>query len=174
MSLLGDVLAHLEKHRVKCALIGGEALAVHGVARATLDSDLLVSSPVVLRDAFWATVAPGAPAVDIRRGDSDDPLGGTVRVVRNGGQVDVIVGRPWVRRMLDRVTRIRVRGKELPVIDRADLVLLKLYAGGPQDLVDVRLLLSSPGTELRAAIERRLPGLPREIARAWRRTRAGR
>ena len=36
MSLLGDVITHLDKCRVKCALIGGEALAVHGIARATL------------------------------------------------------------------------------------------------------------------------------------------
>jgi hypothetical protein len=170
MSLVGEVIAYLGKRRLKCALIGGEALAVHGVARATLDSDLLVASADVLRDTFWLNLSARAD-VEIRRGDPDDPLVGATRIRRRNEQTDVIVGRPWVRRMLDRSTRIRVGSEELPVVDRADLILLKLFAAGPQDLLDVRLLLESQGDELAARIESRLPGIPGEIARVWRRVR---
>ncbi len=170
MSLVGDVIAYLGKRRVKCALIGGEALAVHGIARATLDSDLLVASTNVLRDAFWSSLSPRA-AVEIRSGDADDPLAGAVRIRRRTEQTDVIVGRPWVRYMLGRTIRIRVESEDLPVVHRADLVLLKLFAAGPQDLLDVRLLLELGGEELPEQIERRLAGIPAEITRAWRRLR---
>jgi hypothetical protein len=171
MSLLGDLIAHLDRHRVKCALVGGEALAVHGVARATLDSDLLVTDPHVLRDSLWSTFSPRA-AVKIRRGDPDDPLAGAVRIHRRNEQGDIIVGRPWMRRILDRTIRIHVRGEELPVVDRADLVLLKVFAGGPQDLLDVRLLLEAGGEGLRDEVERRLSGFPREVTRTWRHVRS--
>jgi len=171
MSLLGDVITHLDKRRVKCALIGGEALAVHGIARATLDSDLLVISPDVLRASFWPTFSPRA-AVEIRRGDPDDPLAGAVRIHRRTEQTDIIVGRPWVRGVLDRAIRVRVRGEQLPVVDRADLVLLKLFAGGPQDLLDVRLLIEAGGKELRDQVERRLPGVAPEVTRTWRHVRS--
>ncbi len=171
MSLLGNVITHLDKCRVKCALIGGEALAVHGVARATLDSDLLVASPDVLRDSFWPAFSPSA-AVEIRRGDPDDPLAGVVRIHRRAEQTDIIVGRPWVRHILDRTIRVRVRGEELPVVDRADLVLLKLFAGGPQDLLDVRLLLEAGGKDLRDRVERRLSGVPPQVGRTWKHVRS--
>jgi hypothetical protein len=172
MSLVGDVIAYLGARRVKCALIGGEALAVHGIARATLDSDLLVARPDVLRAAFWSALSPRA-AVEARAGDPDDPLAGVVRIRRGNAQTDVIVGRPWVRRMLDRSIRLRVASEQLPVVDRADLILLKLFAAGPQDLLDVRLLLESGDPELAEQIERRLSGVPAEIGGAWRRLRRG-
>ena len=60
MSLVGDVIAYVAKRRKKSALIGGEALAVHGIARATLDSDLLVARPEVLRAGFWSKLPPPA------------------------------------------------------------------------------------------------------------------
>jgi len=170
MSLVGEVAAYLGKRRIKCALIGGEALAVHGVARATLDSDLLVATSDVLRGPFWSDLSPAA-TVEIRRGDPDDPLAGAARIHRRTEQTDVIVGRPWVRPMLDRGLRIRIGSDDLPVVDRADLILLKLFAAGPQDLLDVRLLLESEEDETTAHVESRLSGVPQEVVRAWRRLR---
>jgi hypothetical protein len=170
MSLVGDVVAYLAERRTKSALIGAEALAVHGIARATFDSDLLVASRDVLRDGFWSKL-PSRTSADLRSGDAEDPLAGVVRLKRRKEKVDVIVGRPWVRPMLDRSTRLRVAGEELPVVDGADLVLLKLFAAGPQDLLDVRLLLQRNGSELVQEIERRLPRVPAEIGRTWRRLR---
>jgi hypothetical protein len=75
-------------------------------------------------------------------------------------------------RILNRTIRVRVRGEELPVVDRTDLVLLKLFAGGPQDLLDVRLLLEAGGKELRDQVERRLSGVPPDVRRTWRRVRS--
>ena len=52
----------------------------------------------------------------------------------------------------------------------ADLVLLKLYASGPQDAWDIQQLLSSPGREaLTAEVETRLMELPAQATAFWRR-----
>jgi len=78
-------------------------------------------------------------------------------------------------RVFDRTIRIRERSEELSVVDRADLVLqsfTKLFAGGPQDLLDVRLLLEAGGKELRGQVERRLSGVPPEVTRTWKHLRS--
>jgi|MudIll2142460700_1097286.scaffolds.fasta_scaffold157943_1 hypothetical protein len=103
MRLLLDVLAYLEARGVPAALIVGSALATHGVARATLDSDVLVVDAAALRHDFWA--------------------------------------------------------------------MLKLYAAGPQDLVDVQLLLAGDPEGLSKEVEQRLQAVPAGVRAAWRRVR---
>lgn len=163
------VIAHLEARDVVCAVIGGTALGAHGIARATLDVDVLVVDPVVLRAAFWRDLA-GAGRPEIRPGDAEDPLGGVVRLLADGDAVDVLLGRgDWIAHMLDRRMRIRVQRRAVPVVDRADLVLLKLFAAGPQDLLDVRLLLAAEPRALRKLVESRLADAPRAVRATWRR-----
>ena len=56
----------------------------------------------------------------------------------------------------------------LRTTDAADLVLLKLDAGGPQDLLDVCLLLRGPeGDWIRRALATRLEGLPASLRKAF-------
>ena len=64
---------------------------------------------------------------------------------------------------------VRLRRHAVWVVERADLVLLKLFAGGPQDLLDVRLLLAVDSGGLRDTVEQRLPEVPRPIGTTWRR-----
>jgi hypothetical protein len=168
MSLAARVITHLERASVPCAVIGGVALGAHGIARATLDTDVLVCEPEVLVAAFW--VRRGMPVPTIRRGDADDPLAGVIALRTDGEQVDVVVGRgAWMVQMLDRRVWVGTGRSKLPIVDRADLVLLKLYAAGPQDLLDVRLLLQADPTRLRRSVESRLRGAPPAVARTWRR-----
>ena len=162
-----QVISYLEIRSVACALIGGVALSAHGIARATLDTDVLVADPSVLDPTFWADFA-GSQAPEIRRGDAGDPLLGAVRLTGTAEPVDVIVGRaPWTRQILDRRIRVVVSDHSLPVIDRADLVLLKLFAGGPQDLLDVRLLLADGGPVLEGEVEARLIQAPASVREVW-------
>jgi hypothetical protein len=58
----------------------------------------------------------------------------------------------------------------VPVVTATDLILLKLYAGGPQDAWDVEQLLSSgERSMLVAAVEAALPMLPEDSRRVWAR-----
>lgn len=141
MDAAARVIGHLEGRGVAAALIGGLALGAHGIARATLDADLLVADPVVLDAGFWATMENlGAPEIH----GGDDPLLGVVRFAAGEEPVDVIVGRgAWIVSVLQRRIRIDVGGHSLPLVDGADLVLLKLFAAGPQDLIEAKSLLAT-------------------------------
>ncbi len=167
MNAAATLIAYLEQRGVPCALIGGIALSAHGITRATLDVDVLVADPAALDAAFWAGfVALGVP--EIRRGDAEDPLAGVVRFVQGLESIDVVVGRaPWTSRIIGRKMFVTLGKYHLPVVDRADLVLLKLFAGGPQDLVDVELLVAA-SPELRAAVRQRLDEAPPRVGALWR------
>jgi len=168
MIVLREVVAYLEDRGVRYALIGGVALAMHGIARATLDSDLLVVDRVVLDPAFWGDwKADQAP--DIQRGDADDPLAGVVRLRRDEEAVDVIVGRhAWEANALERRIPVTVEDHPLFVVDTADLIVLKLAAGGPQDVLDIRLLLAAQGEKLRGQVQSRLSQVSQALRDAWK------
>lgn len=175
MSLLGIVAAELRRRGVAFAVVGAGALAVHGIVRGTRDVDLLALDAGCLDDATWAWLRASGCDVDIRRGDVDDPLAGVVRALRSDGeQVDVLVGRsPWQAGVLERAAPHTVADARVPVASRADLVLLKLYAGGPQDAWDVAALLADDeGSTVAREVEQRLPALPPECRALWARIRA--
>jgi hypothetical protein len=159
MTLVERIADYLDQRGVESALIGGMALAVHGIARATLDADLLVADRIVLDRAFWVAWKEAEP--EVRAGDVEDPLAGVVRCSQGAEAVDVIVAKhTWQAQILQRRISVMVEGRSLPVVDTADLVLLKLYAGGPQDLLDIRLLLAAGGGTLCREVEERLADLP--------------
>jgi hypothetical protein len=155
---------------VRFALIGAAAMAAHGVSRSTLDQDLLVMDPRVLDAAFWKSTEA---AVDARRGDGADPLAGVVRLNAPGERpVDIVVGRgAWMSKILSRAPVLAVPGGAMPVADPADLILLKLYAGGSQDLWDVQqLLAASPDpVALRSTVNDRLADGPPASRAQWER-----
>lgn len=170
MTLLAAVSGTLDSRGVAHAVIGATALAAHGVSRATADIDLLVTDPGCLDLALWAEVAASGARTDIRRGDADDPLAGVVRISRGDEPpVDVIVGRSdWQAGILTRAVRTELAGATVPIAAAADLVLLKLYAGGPQDAWDIAQLLDAVPAIV-APVDAALPALPPECAALWRR-----
>lgn len=136
----------LKERGASYALIGGLAVAVWGTPRATEDIDLLAElSPSPELDA--ALRAAGF-AVDWRRGDPDDPIPLLLHLSSaTGPEIDILCAtRSWERDMLDRAMHIRLpNGFEAPVVAVEDLIILKLMAGGPGDLVDAADLLERTG-----------------------------
>ena len=171
--LLARVTAVLDRLGVRYALIGAGALAVHGVARSTFDLDLLTTNQAVLNPAVWADLtADRSVHVDVRHGDANDPLAGIVRVeMPDELEIDVVVGRwGWQTEAIGRSRPVLVAGLELPVVGAADLILLKLYAGGSQDRWDIEQLLAGDDRQaLTAEVESRLGSLPIETHHAWAR-----
>lgn len=105
------------------ALVGGLAVGLHGHPRATRDVDFLVDE-----SAFASTV----PLLVYR-----DELAVVVRM----GVVDLLAvpqGRPTLQAQLE----VPAAG-EIPVIDPAALVLMKLDAGRGQDREDVVAMLDA-------------------------------
>jgi hypothetical protein len=144
---LSQIIERLERARKarllrSYALIGGFAVSVWGVARATQDIDLAIalgpSEPQPLASYLEATYEPG---------DIDDPLRGVFRLnlTYEGQSVPVqliMLPSKWVDIVFRGVETVKALGCSVPVVSWQALVLLKLYAGGPVDLQDARSVVA--------------------------------
>lgn len=182
--LVARVVTRLVERGIGHRLIGAAALAAHGAARSTRDIDLLVADPAVLDPALWRDLPPGY-AARVRRGDATDPLLGVVRLEEEAGdersfdegfdQIDVVVVRGrWAAAMTESPGPTVTLGRTpVQAVTAADLVLLKLYAGGPRDAWDIALVLEvvEDPAALVGEVEARLSSVPERCARLWRRLR---
>ncbi|HXU30539.1 MAG TPA: hypothetical protein VN851_08190 [Thermoanaerobaculia bacterium] len=172
MSLLSEVAETLDTAGIRHALVGAMALAAYGVNRATADIDLLTIDAVCLTPDFWSDLKSRGIDVRIRKGDFTDPLAGVVRCGSPGEiPLDVVVGKfTWQRKILDRAEPLGERR----VVRAADLILLKLYAGGPQDAWDIQQLLMAPARDTWVQeVEPRLSDLPAACSELWNKVLAG-
>lgn len=178
---LSAVTQALEAQGIGYALIGATALPVYGAVRSTVDADLLVFDRAILQDSTWAPVRQQRVSYEIRiADDQDDPIVGVVRVApRSRLPVDVVMPRgSWLPDVIARAgaegPRAVVAGVEVPVVLLSDLLLLKVEAGGFDDVRDVRRLLDANPerrAELVAKVEQTLPSLSREARGTWARIR---
>jgi hypothetical protein len=175
VTLLARASAALERSAIAHALIGAGALAAHGVARATADFDLLTTRPATLDEATWRELRVPGVRVEIRHGDELDPLRGVVRVSSSGERpVDVVVGRAaWQEAVIQRAQPARVGDATLRIVTAADLILLKLYAGGPQDAWDIDQLLDRVPSAA-GEVHTLVTALPTDCAALWERIRRAR
>lgn len=168
-ALFDEVTRHLATRHIRYAVIGAAALALHGVSRSTFDQDLLVTDSSVLAAEMWEPLR-NSTAIDVRRGDAGDPLAGVVRFQRADERpVDIVVGRfKWQSDIVLRAERLGAPGAEIPLARAADLVLLKLYAGGSQDRWDIEQLLALDlDGAIRTEVESRISDLPGRCETMW-------
>jgi hypothetical protein len=139
-------LSVLENLEVPYALVGGLALAFYGVVRATEDLDLLI----LMGAAELATLAEQITAKGLvasaRKGSPGDPIVGVavVEIPVQGGQLtcDLLLSSArWQTEAVRNARTFEVEGSPVRVVQDRDLFLLKLHAGGPQDLLDASQLL---------------------------------
>jgi hypothetical protein len=174
MTLLPLVTRRLRERQTPFAVIGAAAMAARGVSRSTGDLDLLTLERACLDPAYWAELAVPTVALDLRVGDADDPLAGVVRFTAGDEfPLDLIVGKSgWQARVLGRATASEIAGTSVPIADRAGLILLKLFAGGPQDAWDVAQLLAAGDRAATAAeVDREIGALPPECRSLWEHVR---
>ena len=153
--------------QIQCrfAVIGGLAVSTWGTVRATQDIDVLADStpsPIrtaTLREEMSQLWEEKNWQHEWRIGAGDDPiplLTGLVCPASGQLTVDVLwAHKQWQRNALKRAIAIRVARTPLPIIQPEDLILLKLEAGGPQDLLDVEGILVATPPELDLARLRR-------------------
>lgn len=165
---VSDVLGSVDH-----ALIGAGAMSVAGYTRATQDLDLLVLDEKVFDSGFWAELRASGIKVEIRDGRSDpeDPLKGVVQIVDPNdeiGAIDVVVGRKprWQKPILARARRVPLGGREVAVATAADLVLLKLDAGGYGDQSDIRELLATDPAIV-GLVDERVKAMSRDCRILW-------
>ena len=172
MKNVEPVIRALEEQRIRFALIGGHAVALRGHPRMTLDYDFLTTDRRVLQRDFWKSLERSGARIDPRAGDAEDPLAGVVHIaLPDGTEIDLVVGKwKWEEGILDRAEMMDAGDLAVPVPRTADLVLLKLAAGGVLDLQDVIVLLEISDREaVVREVDGRIDQLPPEAVRAWRR-----
>ena len=140
-----DVIDTLSKHKIPYAVIGAFAGAFYGMVRASLDADALISltdskfSPQALTDIF----SKEGLIVELRLGDSRDPVKGIVRLSdKYDNQVDLILGiRGMDEDALKRTVVVSFSGRKIKIIGVEDFVAMKIFAGSPRDIDDARSAL---------------------------------
>jgi hypothetical protein len=139
--------------QLRFALLGGLAVSTWGVMRATQDIDFLADSdpsPIrnpALRDKLAKFIERQNCRADWHVGDFDDPIPLLLKIelpaaLGSVGADILWAHKRWQREALVRAVGVEVNGDNIPVLHPEDLILTKLDAGGPQDLLDVKELLS--------------------------------
>ncbi len=170
-----DVVAILDRHGVDAVVIGATALAAYRYVRQTEDIDLGVNADLVTLRAVAAALRQAGFSTELREPEGDDPLGGVIDVTGPFGLLQIISYADRLPAVINDAVKestLVVRaGSSLRLVPIAQLVALKLYAGGYKSKADiVELLARNPELDLaavRATCDRyRLPGLDELIADA--------
>jgi len=143
--LLLDVVSLLKKENVDYAVIGAMAASVHGVVRASLDADAVMSVTTKRLGELEKMFQQAGFQTELRRGDMDDPIPALLAVSDSyGNRVDLLAGlRGMDPKVFTRAIEVPFQGETLRVVGREDFIAMKLFAGGPQDLSDVRRALAA-------------------------------
>jgi len=140
LSLFDETLALAAALDAAClpyAAVGGVALAVHGVPRATTDIDLLLR-PEHLAAALDVASACGFcfSALPMRFSDGMEVR----RVTKIEGSETLTLDLILVSGSLEPVWATRERIGEIHVVSREGLIQMKAWAGRPRDIDDIRRL----------------------------------
>ena len=144
---LSEIVRHLDDAKARhllehYALIGGFAVAAWGIPRATHDVDFALalgaSDAAALSRFLQAEFRPGEP---------DDPLRGVFKTSVSVGDQSIpvqliLLPTRWNAIVFQDMELLDVFHCAVPVVTWKALILLKLYAGGPQDLLDARQILA--------------------------------
>lgn len=141
--LLLDVVDILSAENAKYAVIGAMAGSVHGVVRASLDADAVVSLPALQLRELERKLRSVGFCTELRSGDDDDPISAVLELTdRFGNRVDLLTGlRGLPPETFSRVIEVPFHGSTLRIASLEDFIAMKLFAGGPQDIDDVRRVL---------------------------------
>jgi hypothetical protein len=122
------------------ALIGGLAVSAWSHPRATMDIDLLVLVDSSNLNCLVKALCDAGINAELRRGGIDDPVPYLIRA----DFIDIIVAtKKYEAEAIEKSIAVGIAGTVIPVASPEYLIILKLKAGGPRDLMDVQELLAS-------------------------------
>jgi len=134
-----DFLSCLAVEGVRYLLVGGYALAAHGLPRFTKDIDIWVACDADNADRILAALARfGFGSLKLTREDLLDPRG-IVQLGYPPLRIDILSGISGVEfePAWDRHFQVKWDDVEIPVIHRDDLIANKRASGRLRDLADV-------------------------------------
>lgn len=145
--LLYELTDAFQAAKIKYALVGGYALALHGLVRATMDVDFVLSLTQSDFEAAEKTLAKlglqsrlpirAQDVIKMRKEYIEDRnliAWSFVDYKNPSRQVDILITKD-VREM--EIEKISVAGRKIPVASLKELLKMKQEALRPQDLVDI-------------------------------------
>jgi hypothetical protein len=143
--LLLDAIEVLARESVNYAVIGAMAASVHGVLRASMDADAVLSITTQELGKLEGRFKAAGFATNLRHGDADDPIGAVLALSDSfGNRVDLLVGlRGLESAAFQRAIDVPFQGIVLRVVGVEDFIAMKVFAGGPQDIADARYALAA-------------------------------
>lgn len=158
--LLLDVVDLLSELGVRYAVIGALAASYYGVPRATTDADAVIwlqGTGKSEHDLKSYLLAAGYN-VKLKRGDIDDPILKAILVEdQHENRIDLLLGvRGMDPEASGRCVSASLLDSSVRIIAAEDLIAMKIFAGGFQDLEDVRGILQVSGKLLNLELLRKL------------------
>lgn len=140
-----DFIALFDAFAFDYAIMGGIAVRVYGIPRATYDVDFTAAIPrQKLNDLFTRTEAVGYTVPEQYRSGWVDQVGGMpvikirLYLAEHGVDVDIFLAESAYQAiLLQRRRWTKLNGLEACLVSPEDLVLLKLLANRPRDLADI-------------------------------------
>lgn len=156
--LLLDVVELLAVQKVEYAVIGALAASVHGAVRASMDADVVLSVGVREAENLELAFKSAGVHTEMTRGDFADPIPALLKVSDSyGNRVDLLIGiRGMEPQVFLRAVDIPFQGSSLKFVGREDFIAMKVFAGGPMDLLDAARAISAGGGSLDRDLVRRL------------------
>lgn len=135
-----DVVEVLHREQVDYAVIGAFALSVHGPVRATTGVDALVFATPRHLATLRAAFDQAGFLAELHRPEADDPIAGMLMLSdTHNNHVELLGGlRGMDPAIISRTVEVPFHGVNLRFVGREDLIAMKCFAGGPQDLLDAR------------------------------------
>jgi len=156
--LLLDVVDFLVCENVEYAVIGALAASIHGAVRASMDADVLLSVETQRAKNLEDGLKVGGFHTELMRGDFEDPIPGLLKVSDSfGNRVDLLLGLKGTEpRAFSRVVEVPFQGSSLKFIGREDFIAMKVFAGGPVDLIDAKRAICAANNSLDLDLLRRV------------------
>jgi hypothetical protein len=156
--LLLDVVDFLICENVEYAVIGALAASIHGAVRASMDADVLLSVETQRARDLEGGLKVGGFHTELTRGDFEDPIPGLLKVSDSfGNRVDLLLGLKGTEpQAFSRVVAVPFQGSSLKFIGREDFIAMKVFAGGPVDLIDAKRAIYAANNSLDLDLLRRV------------------
>ncbi len=156
--LLLDAVDVLARERINYAVVGAMAASIHGVVRASVDADAVLSMVAKKASDLEQLFIRAGFQTELRIGDAEDPIPALLQLTDSfGNRVDLLIGlRGLEAEAFSRAMDVPFQGTSLRVIGREDFVAMKVFAGGPQDMADAGNAISVAGESLDVVLLERL------------------
>ena len=156
--LLLDIVEVLDAQEIAYAVIGATAATLYGAMRTSMDADVVISIAYAQAVELESIFKSLGFATVLNRGDFEDPIPGMLRVSDvNENRVDLLLGlRGLESQAYSRAIDVPFEGRSLRFIGCEDFIAMKLFAGGPIDILDATRAMTANRGSMNIELLRRL------------------